>query len=99
MNGNGGHSSGGAIAALFFAIGALLLFAFGFAFFLVLPFFIFLGGIVAMLVSDRRRDSGPAKEEAVVVQKETVVVRENGAVVQDDNVVVREEVEHVKVVK
>ncbi len=59
MNG-GGSKSGGAIGALFFAIGALLLFAFGFAFFLILPFFIFLGGIVAMIVSDSRRDSGPA---------------------------------------
>ncbi len=76
MNGNGGHSSGGAIAALFFAIGALLLFAFGFAFFLVLPFFVFLGGIVAMLVSDRKRGSGPAEEEKVVVEEEKVVVRE-----------------------
>ncbi len=76
MNGNGGHSSGGAIAALFFAIGALLLFAVGFAFFLVLPFFVFLAGIIAMIVSDRKRDSGPAKPDKVVVQEEKVVVRE-----------------------
>lgn len=55
MNG-GRNSAGGAIGALFFAIGALLLFALGFAFFLVLPFFLFLAGIVAMIVSDRSRD-------------------------------------------
>ncbi len=85
MNGNGGHSSGGAIAALFFAIGALLLFAVGFAFFLVLPFFVFLAGIVAMIVSDRKRDSGPARTETVVVQ--------------EDKAVVREEVKHVEVTK
>jgi len=72
--GNGGHSTGGAIAALFFAIGALLLFALGFAFFLVLPFFIFIGGIVAMIVSDRKRDNGPA--ERVEVTEQVVEVRE-----------------------
>lgn len=60
MNGGGRKSSGSAIGALFFAIGALILFAFGFAFFLILPFFIFLGGIVAMIVSDHKRDSGPS---------------------------------------
>jgi uncharacterized membrane protein len=51
-------NSGGGIAALFFAIGVLLLFAFGFAFFLVVPFFVFLAGIVAMFISDRKREPG-----------------------------------------
>ena len=75
MNGNGGHSTGGAIAALFFAIGALLLFAVGFAFFLILPFFIFLIGIIAMIVSDRKSDDGPperVREEEVVVTETEV---------------------------
>ena len=49
---NGG---GGAVAALFMALGILLLFVDSFGLFLILPFFIFLGGIVAMMFSDRRR--------------------------------------------
>jgi uncharacterized membrane protein len=49
------NGTGGAISALFAALGLLLLFVFSFSFFLILPFFIFLGGIVAMLVSDRKR--------------------------------------------
>jgi uncharacterized membrane protein len=62
-NGNGkGIGVGSAFGALFFALGALLLFSFGFAFFLILPFFIFLGGIVAMIVSDRKQDSGQVAE-------------------------------------
>ncbi len=48
-------NGGGAIGALFFAIGALILFALVFSLFLILPFFLFLAGIVAMMVSDRRR--------------------------------------------
>jgi uncharacterized membrane protein len=62
MSGGGGVGFGGAIGALFFAIGALLLFAFGFAFFLILPFFVFLVGIVAMIISDRKRDSDEIAE-------------------------------------
>jgi uncharacterized membrane protein len=54
--------SSGAFGALFFALGAILLFAFGFAFFLILPFFVFVAGIVAMLISDRKRDSGQVAE-------------------------------------
>jgi uncharacterized membrane protein len=59
---DGGNSAGGAFAALFFAIGVLILFAVGFAFFLIVPFFIFLAGIVAMIISDRKRDSGGQAE-------------------------------------
>lgn len=49
------RSGGSAIGALFVVIGLLLLFSIFFNLFLVVPFFIFLGGIVAMLVSDSRR--------------------------------------------
>jgi uncharacterized membrane protein len=60
----GGRSSGGGpIGALFFVLGVLLIFAIGFDFFLIVPFFIFIGGIIAMLISDRRRSSGPAPAE------------------------------------
>lgn len=84
MNGNGGHSSGGAIAALFFAAGALLLFAISFAFFLVLPFFVFLAGIVAMIVSDRKRNGDqPAETETVV---ETVPEEQRTEVVKTETV-------------
>ena len=59
-------NGGGAIGALFFAIGALILFALVFSLFLILPFFLFLAGIVAMMVSDRRRSrkepDGPEAE-------------------------------------
>lgn len=48
-------NGGGAIGALFFALGAVLLFAIMFGFFLILPFFLFIGGIIAMMVSDRKR--------------------------------------------
>lgn len=41
--------------ALLSAIALLLVFAIFFNLFLVVPFFIFLGGIVAMLVSDSRK--------------------------------------------
>lgn len=69
MNSGGRNGSGGAIGALFFALGALLLFAFGFAFFLILPFFIFLGGLVAMLISDNKRDSGQSDEHVEAPQE------------------------------
>ncbi len=51
MSGQGG----GAFGALFFVIGLLILFCVLFTTFLVIPFFIFLAGIVAMLISDRKR--------------------------------------------
>ena len=56
------NSGGGVFGALIFVIGILLAFAVLFGFFLIVPFFVFLAGIVVMLVSDRRRggekDSG-----------------------------------------
>lgn|GEM_PF-2127855 len=69
MNSGGRNGSGSAIGALLFALGALLLFAFGFAFFLILPFFIFLGGIVAMLISDNKRDSGQSNANVEAPQE------------------------------
>lgn len=57
-------SGGGVFGALIFVIGILVAFAVMFGFFLVVPFFIFLAGIVVMLVSDRKRgrgDDGPEK--------------------------------------
>jgi uncharacterized membrane protein len=51
-----------AFGALFFVLGALLLFAIGFQFFLILPFFVFLFGIVAMIVSDRKRPSAQTRQ-------------------------------------
>ncbi|HMT03921.1 MAG TPA: hypothetical protein PKD76_00085 [Solirubrobacterales bacterium] len=51
-------NGGGAFGALIFVVGLLIVFAILFSAFLVIPFFVFLGGIVAMLISDRKRDSG-----------------------------------------
>lgn len=59
------NGSGGALGALFFVIGLLLLFCVLFTTFLVIPFFIFLAGIVAMVISDRKRGKDePAKVES-----------------------------------
>lgn len=52
---NGG---GGVFGALVFVIGVLIAFAILFGFFLIVPFFVFLAGIVVMLVSDRKRGGG-----------------------------------------
>ncbi len=58
-------NGGGAIGALFFAIGALILFSLLFSVFLIVPFFLFLAGIVAMMVSDRRRSRKTSSEDDV----------------------------------
>ncbi len=50
-------SGGGAIGALFFTLGVMVLFVIMFSTFLILPFFIFIAGIIAMIVSDRRNSS------------------------------------------
>lgn len=65
-NGNGnGHASGGgsALAALFSALGLLIAFSLLFATFLIVPFFFFIAGIIAMIVSDRRRSPDRVAEE------------------------------------
>lgn len=57
-------NGGGVFGALIFVIGILIAFAIMFGFFLIVPFFVFLAGIVVMLVSDRKRgrgDDGPEK--------------------------------------
>lgn len=78
-------NGGGVFGALVFVIGVLILFAILFGFFLIVPFFIFLAGIVVMLVGDRRNASGgngngngngKAKETEVVEVVETTEVRE-----------------------
>ncbi len=51
------NSGGGVFGALIFVIGVLAAFAVMFGLFLIVPFFIFLAGIVVMLVSDRKRSS------------------------------------------
>ena len=55
-------NGGGAIGALFFVIGALILFALMFSVFLIVPFFLFLAGIIAMMISDRRRSRSKSNE-------------------------------------
>lgn len=62
-------NGGGAIGALFFAIGALILFALLFGLFLIVPFFLFLAGIVAMMVSDRRRSRRSPDENGAVAEE------------------------------
>lgn len=46
-----------AFGALLTVLGVLLLFAVGFQFFLILPFFVFMFGIIAMIISDRKRSA------------------------------------------
>lgn len=60
-------NGGGVFSALIFVIGVLLAFALLFGLFLVVPFFIFLAGVIVMLVADRRRD----REEAKKIEEET----------------------------
>lgn len=65
-------NGGGVFGALIFVIGILLAFSVLFGLFLVVPFFIFLAGIVVMLVADRKRgDDGPSKTEAKEEETET----------------------------
>ncbi len=64
---SGAQGSGGSVfGALVVTIGLLIAFSVFFNLFLVVPFFIFLGGLVAMFISDRRRgreESSPAPED------------------------------------
>lgn len=78
-------NGGGVFGALIYVIGILIVFAILFGFFLVVPFFVFLGGMIVMFVSDRRRDkeagngNGSVRSkpvEAVEVVETTEVVRE-----------------------
>lgn len=63
MNSGSGNGGGGIFGALLFVLGILALFALMFGFFLILPFFIFLAGIVAMIISDRKRDRQKSSDE------------------------------------
>lgn len=56
-------NGGGAIGALFFTLGLMVLFVIMFSTFLILPFFIFIAGIIAMIVSDRKNSSRKQDEE------------------------------------
>jgi hypothetical protein len=58
------NNGGGVIGALIFVVGILIAFAIMFGFFLIVPFFIFLAGIIVMLVSDRKRGSDEPSSEA-----------------------------------
>jgi hypothetical protein len=72
------NSGGGVFGALIFVIGILLAFAVMFGFFLIVPFFIFLAGVVVMLVSDRRDSGGGNGDSAKKTEtaETTEVVRE-----------------------
>lgn len=64
---SGSGNSGGVFGALLFTIGILVLFAIAFGLFLIVPFFFFLAGIIAMIFSDRKRDR---REEDVDAEQE-----------------------------
>lgn len=60
MNQSGSRSGGGAVGALLTSVALLIAFSIFFNLFLIVPFFIFIGGVIAMVISDRRR----SREEA-----------------------------------
>lgn len=76
------NSGGGVVGALIFVIGILIAFSLMFGLFLIVPFFIFLAGVIVMLVADRRQDSGSngngdaKKTETVEVVETTTEVKE-----------------------
>jgi len=68
------NSGGGVFGALIFVIGILLAFAVMFGFFLIVPFFIFLGGVILMLVTDRKRGSSNGSDESTATSETVEVV-------------------------
>lgn len=76
MSGSGGGVAGG-LGALLFVIGLLVVFALLFATFLVVPFLVFIGGIIAMVISDRKRD--PERVAEAKVQQEEAKLDEESA--------------------
>ena len=68
------NSGGGVFGALIFVIGILLAFAVMFGFFLIVPFFIFLGGVILMLVTDRKRGSSNGSDESAATSETVEVV-------------------------
>ncbi|MDQ2700682.1 MAG: hypothetical protein M3Y23_05070 [Actinomycetota bacterium] len=63
MSTGSGNGGGGALGALLFVIGALVLFALMMTVFLIIPFFIFLAGIIAMMIADRKRNKNKSEDE------------------------------------
>ncbi len=76
MSGSGGGVAGG-LGALLFVIGLLVVFALLFASFLVVPFLVFIGGIIAMVISDRKRD--PERVAEAKIQQEEAKLDEESA--------------------
>jgi Na+-transporting methylmalonyl-CoA/oxaloacetate decarboxylase gamma subunit len=76
VSGSGGGVAGG-LGALLFVIGLLVVFALLFATFLVVPFLVFIGGIIAMVISDRKRD--PERVAEAKVQQEEAKLDEESA--------------------
>lgn len=58
------NNNGGVFGALLFVAGALIAFAVLFGFFLIVPFFVFLGALIWMLINDRRsrREEGASTD-------------------------------------
>ena len=77
------NSGGGVFGALIFVIGILLAFAVMFGFFLIVPFFIFLGGITLMLVTDRKRGGNGSSDNGDSSTTETVEVVETTTEVRE----------------
>ncbi|MCO5315019.1 MAG: hypothetical protein M9938_02485 [Solirubrobacterales bacterium] len=67
MSETGKTGGGSALAALFVSVGLLIAFAIFFNLFLIVPFFIFIGGLIAMVVSDRRK----SRDEATNAPRES----------------------------
>jgi Na+-transporting methylmalonyl-CoA/oxaloacetate decarboxylase gamma subunit len=76
VSGSGGGVAGG-LGALLFVIGLLVVFALLFATFLVVPFLVFIGGIIAMVISDRKRD--PERVAEAKIQQEEAKLDEESA--------------------
>jgi Na+-transporting methylmalonyl-CoA/oxaloacetate decarboxylase gamma subunit len=76
VSGSGGGVAGG-LGALLFVIGLLVVFALLFASFLVVPFLVFIGGIIAMVISDRKRD--PERVAEAKIQQEEAKLDEESA--------------------
>lgn len=63
------NRGGSVIGSLFVALGLLLLFVVSFGFFLILPFFIFVGGIIAVMISDRKRGRADKKPSPTAIDR------------------------------
>lgn len=77
------NRGGGVFGALVFVIGVLLAFAIMFGFFLIVPFFVFLAGVIVMLVSDRRNGGGKSGRSESSETVETVETVESTGVIRE----------------